>query len=80
MWMNYIDIDILKGKNMIAHTFAFGEEVVPLFEVWHTSSELSEPAKLLKSLGREACIVIEPTSNYQHQYLGCSTMQDFMSP
>ena len=62
--MNSVSIDISKGKNMIAVMRPFGEAVVSPFEVRHTDSELSELAKLLKSLDGETRVVIESTDNY----------------
>ena len=48
--MNCVGIDVSKGKSMIAVMRPFGEVVVSPFEVRHTASELSELARLLKSL------------------------------
>jgi transposase len=42
----------------------FGEVVISPFEVRHTNSELSELAKLLKSLDGETRVVMEATGNY----------------
>ena len=61
--MNSVGIDISKGKSMIA-VMRPGEVVVSPFEVHHTDSELSELAKLLKSLDGETRVVIECTGNY----------------
>ena len=49
--MNCVGIDVSKGKSTIAVMRPFGEVVVSPFEVCHTASELSELARLLKSLG-----------------------------
>ncbi len=62
--MNYVGIDVSKGKSMIAVMRPFGEVVVSPFEVHHTDSELSELAKLLKSLDGETRVVMEATGNY----------------
>lgn len=48
--MNAVGIDVSKEKSMIAIMRPFGEVVRSPFEVHHTDSELSESAKLLKSL------------------------------
>ena len=54
--MNSVGIDVSKGKSMIAVMLPFGEVVYALFEVSHSSSELSDLAKMLKSLdGRDPC-------------------------
>lgn len=62
--MNSVGIDVSKGKSMIAVMRPFGEIVVTPYEVHHTDSELSELAKLLKSLDGETRIVMESTGNY----------------
>ena len=62
--MNSVGIDVSKGKSMIAVMRPFGEVVVSPFEVRHTGSELSELAKLLKSLDGETRVVMEATGNY----------------
>lgn len=62
--MNSVGIDVSKGKSMIAVMRPFGEIVVTPYEVRHTDSELSELAKLLKSLDGETRIVMESTGNY----------------
>lgn len=62
--MNAVGIDVSKGKSMIAVMQPFGEVVVSPFEVRHTDSELSELAKLLKSLDGETRVVMEYTGNY----------------
>lgn len=62
--MNSVGIDVSKGKSMIAVMRPFGEVVVSPYEVQHTESELSELAKLLKSLDGETRVVMEFTGNY----------------
>ena len=62
--MNSVGIDISKGRSMVAVMRPFGEVVISPFEVRHTDSELSELAKLLKSLGGETRVVMEATGNY----------------
>ena len=62
--MNAVGIDVSKGKSMISVMRPFGEVVVSPFEVQHTDSELSELAKLLKSLVGETRVVMEYTGNY----------------
>ena len=62
--MNCVGIDVSKGKSMIAVMRPFGEVVVSPFEVLHTDSELSELARLLKSLNGETRVVMESTGNY----------------
>lgn len=62
--MNCVGIDVSKGKSTVAIMRPFGEVVVPPFEVRHTTNELSELAKLLKSLDGETRVVMESTGNY----------------
>lgn len=62
--MNCVGIDVSKGKSTIAVMRPFGEVVVSPFEVLHTDSELSELARLLKSLNGETRVVMESTGNY----------------
>lgn len=62
--MNAVGIDVSKGKSTIAVMRPLGEVVVSPFEVNHTASELSELAKLLKSLTGETRVVIEATGSY----------------
>lgn len=52
MCMNCVGIDVSKGKSMIAVMRPFGEVVISPFEIRHTTSELSELAKRLKSLSK----------------------------
>ena len=62
--MNAVGIDVSKGKSMITVMRPFGEVVISPFEVQHTDSELSELAKLLKSLNGETRVVMEYTGSY----------------
>jgi transposase len=62
--MNSVGIDISKGRSTVAAMRPFGEIVISPFEVRHTNSELSELAKLLKSLNGETRVVMEATGNY----------------
>ena len=62
--MNSAGIDISKGRSTITVMRPFGEVVISPFEVGHTDSELSELAKLLKSLDGETRVVMEATGNY----------------
>jgi transposase len=62
--MNAVGIDVSKGKSMVAIMRPFGEVVRSPFEVSHTESELSELAKLLKSLPGETRVVMEYTGYY----------------
>ena len=63
-YMNSVGIDISKGRRTIVVMRPFGEVVISPFEVRHTDSELSELAKLLKSLDGETRVVMESTGNY----------------
>lgn len=62
--MNSVGIDVSKGRSTVAVMRPFGEVVISPFEVHHTDSELSELAKLLKSLDGETRVVMEATGNY----------------
>jgi Transposase and inactivated derivatives len=62
--MNAVGIDVSKGKSMVSVIRPFGELVVKPYEVRHTSSELSELAKQLKSLEGETRVVLEHTGRY----------------
>ena len=62
--MNAVGIDISKGKSMVAVVRPFGELVIKPYEVRHTSSELSELAKQLKSLEGETRVILEHTGRY----------------
>lgn len=54
--MNSVGIDVSKGKSTVCDK-RVGEEVISPFDINHTVSELSELAKLLKSLGGEIRVV-----------------------
>ena len=62
--MNAVGIDVSKGKSMVSVIRPFGELVAKPFEVRHTSGELSELAKRLKSLEGETRVVLEHTGRY----------------
>lgn len=62
--MNSVGIDVSKGKSMIAVMRPFGEVVCSPFVVSHSPSELSNLAKMLKSLDGETRVVMEATGNY----------------
>ena len=62
--MNSVGIDVSKGRSTVAVMRPFGEVVISPFEVHHTDCELSELAKLLKSLVGETRVVMEATGNY----------------
>lgn len=62
--MNAVGIDVSKGKSMIAVVRPFGEVVINPYEVRHTTSELRELARSLKSLEGETRVVLEHTGRY----------------
>jgi len=62
--MNAVGIDVSKGKSMVSVIRPFGELVVKPYEVRHTSNELGELAKWLKSLDGETRVVLEHTGRY----------------
>lgn len=62
--MNAVGIDVSKGKSMVSVLRPFGELVAKPYEVRHTSSELGELAKQLKSLEGETRVVLEHTGRY----------------
>lgn len=65
--MNSVGIDVSKGRSTVAVMRPFGEVVISPVEVRHTDSELSELARLLKSLDGETRVVMEATGNYHVQ-------------
>lgn len=79
-YLNSVGIDISKGRSTVAVMRPFGEDVISPFEVRHTDSELSEPAKLLKSLGGETRVVMEATGNYHTPGAWLLHTLAFMSP
>ena len=62
--MNAVGIDVSKGKSTVAIMRPFGEIYRTPFDVSHTGSELSDLAKLLKSLPGETRVVMEATGSY----------------
>ena len=48
--MNAVDIDVSKGKSMVAVMRPFGEVVFASFEISHTDKDLTDLAKKLKFL------------------------------
>jgi transposase len=62
--MNAVGIDVSKGKSKVAVLRPFGEIVMKPFDVVHTSTELNELAKLIKSLDGESRVVMEHTGKY----------------
>ena len=62
--MNAVGIDVSKGKSMIAVMRPGKEVVVEPFEVCHTDSELTDLARVIKSLNGETRVVMEATGNY----------------
>jgi transposase len=62
--MNAVGIDISKGKSMVAVMRAFGEVVCAPFEISHTDKDLTDLAKMLKSLPGETRVVMEATGSY----------------
>lgn len=62
--MNAVGIDVSKGKSTVAIMRPFGEVIRTPFDVSHTGSELSDLAKLLKSLPGETRVVMEATGSY----------------
>ena len=64
--MNAVGIDVSKGKSMVTILRPFGEVVATPYEVSHTTGELSELAKSLKSLSGETRIIMECTGSYYY--------------
>ena len=63
--MNCVGIDISKGKKHDRRHAALRRGgSLTLLRVLHTDSELSELARLLKSLDGETRVVMESTGNY----------------
>lgn len=59
--MNAVEIDVSRGKSMIAVIPPFGNVVIRPFEVHNTVSKLKEMADYLKSLDGEVQVVLEHT-------------------
>lgn len=78
--MNSVGIDISKGRSTVAVMRPFGEVVISPFEVRHTDSELSELAKLLKSLDGETRVVMRPMEITMRQWQSCFTTRGYMFP
>lgn len=78
--MNCVGIDVSKGKSMIAVMRPFGEVVISPFEVQHTASELASWQSCSKAWTARPVWSWNPRAITIHQWLGCSTMQGFMSP
>ena len=62
--MNAVGIDVSKGKSMVTVLRPGGEVMLAPRTVRHTSSELSELARTLKSLDGETKVVMEHTGRY----------------
>jgi transposase len=62
--MNAVGIDISKGKSMVAVMRPFGEVVCAPFEISHTDKDLTDLAKMLKSLPGETRVVMEATGSF----------------
>lgn len=62
--MNAVGIDVSKGKSMVTVLRPGGEVVMTPRTVTHTSSGLSDLAKVLKSLDGDTKVVMEHTGRY----------------
>jgi len=62
--MNAVGIDVSKGTSTVAILRPFGEIVASPFKVTHTSSDLSELTRKLKSLPGETKVIMECTGSY----------------
>ena len=62
--MNYIGIDVSKGKSMVTILRPFVEVVLEPFEVNHSVSELKELIKTLKSIYGKSIVFMECTGTY----------------
>jgi transposase len=62
--MNAVGIDVSKGKSMVAVMRPLGEVVCAPFEISHTDKDLTDLAKMLKSLPGETRVVMEATGSY----------------
>lgn len=62
--MNAVGIDVSKGKSMVTVLRPGGEVVMTPRTVTHTSNELSDLAKVLKSLDGDTKVVMEHTGRY----------------
>ena len=59
-----IGIDVSKEKSTVCVMRPFGEVVVEPFEISHTDSDLSELARMIKRLDKDAKVVMEATGIY----------------
>lgn len=62
--MNAVGIDVSKGKSMIAILRPFGEIVSSPFEVFHTSTGITELIEHIQSIDGDTRIVMEHTGRY----------------
>lgn len=62
--MNAVDIDVSKGKSMVAVLRPYGEIVSKPFEIRHSTGEISSLIKRIKSIEGESRIVMEHTGRY----------------
>lgn len=62
--MNAVEIDVSKGKSMVAVLRPFDVTVAKPFEVSHTAAELRKLADFLKSMDGETRGVMEHTRRY----------------
>ena len=65
MQMNAVEIDVSKGKSMIAVMRPFGEVVASPFEISHTEGELKELTRFLKSLSGDTGVHQQVLSAYR---------------
>ena len=65
MQMNVVEIDVSKGKSMIAVMRPFGEVVASPFEISHTEGELKELTRFLKSLSGDTGVHRQVLSAYR---------------
>ena len=62
--MNAVDIDVSKGKSMVAILLPYGEIVSKPFEVRHSVSELHSLIRLILSVKGDSRIVMKHTGRY----------------
>ena len=61
--MNAVEIDVSKGKSMVAAMRPFGEVVATPFEVLHSENDLRKLADLLKQLPGETRVYFKSLRN-----------------
>ena len=62
--MNAVGIDVSKGKSMVTILRPFGEIISSPHEIRHTSDQINDLIKQIRSLDGDTRIVMEYTGRY----------------